>query len=413
MNNFTIVFRNTLFLTLSEVFLKIIGFLWIVFLARSLSVELFGRYSFVNSLISIFSFLPDLGVGLIVIREIAKRREKAPLYLGNSFVLNGVLATITVLVILSTVFFLNYSPEVGLLISVASLTLFVSTLRSVGIFYFDGMEKMNISAVLNSMNSLLLIGGGLIGFLLAHTLKAVFLGMLVGTTASLMVTWGRVVRYTLPQFSFDKALVKHLLFEGLPLGLASFAFMVYTRVDSVLLTLLMGERSVGIYNSATPFVFSIIQLLNVPFVVALYPALSRLSTIGKDRFVSATKKSLLVIALWSFPAAIIISFFASIIPFIFGEKYQEAVPILRLLIFFVPFASLSALLYKVLIVIGKQKMYLFVSIIGAILNIALNLWLIPSFGLMGAATASVVTQVILFASYLIAVYGGLQQSRWK
>lgn len=403
MNNFTIVFRNTLFLTLSEVFLKIIGFLWIVFLARSLSVELFGRYSFVNSFIAIFSFLPDLGVGLIVIREIAKKRNEASLYLGNSLILNGVLSIVTVLLILSAVFVLNYSSEVALLIGVASLTLFVSTLRSVGIFYFDGMERMNVSAVLNSTNSVLLIGGGLIGFLLAHTLQAVFIGMLVGTMISLMITWARVIIYTFPKFSFDKALVKHLLFEGLPLGLASFAFMVYTRVDSVLLASLMGERSVGIYNSATPFVFSIIQLLNVPFVVALYPALSRLSTIGKDRFVSATKKSLLVIALWSFPAAIIILFFASIIPLIFGEKYQEAVPVLKVLIFFVPFASLSALLYKVLIVIGKQKIYLFVSLIGALFNVVLNLLLIPKYGLMGAAMSSVATQIALFLIYVVTV----------
>lgn len=403
MSVFKTVAKNTLLLTFSEIFIKALSFFWIIYLARTLSVELYGRYSFINSFISIFSFLPDLGVGLIVIREIAKKKEKAPVYLGDSFVLNGILAVLTFLIIISLGFVFSYPIQIRILLFITSITLFFSTLRSVGIFYFDGKEKMNYSATLNSLNSLFLIGGGLTGLILERSLIGIFVGMLIGTVVSLLITWSKVLKFTTPRFIFGLTRLKKLLLEGLPLGLASFSFLIYSRIDSVLLNSLLGERHVGIYNSATPFVFSLIQLLNVPFVVAMYPAISRLS-VGDDRekLLGAVKKSLFFIASWSIPLAIGVSFFSPmIIPLVFGSKYNEAIPILRVLIFFVPFASLSAFLYKLLIALNRQYIYLFVSILGAVFNVILNFLLIPKLGTYGAATTSVITQMLLFVIYLI------------
>lgn len=405
MNNFNIVAKNTLFLTVSEIFLKSIGFFWVVFLAHSLSVDHYGRYSFVNSFIAIFSFLPDLGVGLIVIREIAKKREKAHIYLGNSFILNGFLALLTFLLILLTLLVSDYPSQTRMLIIIASITLFISTLRSVGIFFFDGIEKMQYSALLNSLNTLLIISFAVLSVILGFGLTGIFLGMLLGTIISLITTWTILIKkFVLPKFSLDFFLIKHLLWEGLPLGLAAFSSLIYTKIDTIILAHFLGERSVGIYNAATPFVFSLIQLLNVPFAIAVYPAFSRLEKEDNGRFMKALKKSLVFVASWSFPLAFLVSFLSPlIIPIVFGAKYDNAIPVLSILIFFVPFASLSAILYKVLIILNKQKIYLFISIAGAVINVILNFILIPKFFIFGAAYASVSTQLILFIIYISVV----------
>jgi O-antigen/teichoic acid export membrane protein len=409
-NNFHRVLRNTLFLATSEILLKALGVLWTIFLARSLSIDLFGRYNLVNSFVGIFSFLPDFGVGLIVIRDIAKKKDLAPVYLGNSLVLNGILAFITFFVILIVAFFVGYSPEVQLLIIIASLTLFLSTLRSVGIFFFDGMEKMEYSALFNTLNTVLLLTFGFVGFQLGFGLSGVFWGMFLGTCLSLGVTWLTVLRrFVVPKVTFDRDLMKHFFLEGMPLGIAAFAALIYTKIDSVLLGYLLGEKAVGIYNVATPFAFALVGLLNVPFVVALYPTLSRLSHESHTRFMKAINKSLGIIALWSFPASFFIALCAFIIPVLFGHKYDAGIPILRIHIFMVPFMCLSALLYKVLIILNRQKVYLYISIFGAIINIILNILLIPIFQVSGAAFAAIITQVSLFVIYVIAVYKSQQQ----
>lgn len=400
MNNFRLVAQNTFFLTISEFFLKILGFFWVIYLARALSVELFGRYNFVNSFISLFSFLPDLGVGLIVIREIARNRKKTPEYLGNSFILNGFFALITFVLILVFAKLLNFENKIIWLILIASLTLFFSTLRSVGIFYFDGTEKMSFSAFLNFLNSFLLILFGLVAFVLGYGLSGIFWGMFLGTLLSLLITWFTVGRFVAPKFSINLKIIKNLFFQGLPLGLAGLAAMIYMKIDSVLLAFFLSERSVGIYSAAIPFVFSLIQLLNVPFVVAVYPALSRLFSTDKTRFAKALKKSLFVVAFWSFPAAFLLSLLSGVlIPLFFGDRYALAIPVLRILIFFVPFASLSALLYKALIILNKQAVYLYISLLGALVNIIFNFLLIPILFEKGAAFSSVFTQFIIFVLY--------------
>lgn len=403
MNNFQKVARNTFFLLLSEVFLKILGLAWTIYLARSLNVELFGRYSFIHSFIALFSFLPDLGVGIIVIRDISKNRKKANIYLGNSLILNGVLALFTFLLILFLTFFVGHSSEVKLLIILSAVTLFVSTLRSVGIFYFDAIEKMEYSAALNSFNTIMLYAFGFIFFSLGWGITGIFLGMLLGTVVSLFITWIATKKYVKPRIKVDMREIKHLLYEGLPLGIASFAAIIYANIDTVILTRLQSEHAAGIYNVAIPFSFGLIGLLNVPFVVALFPTLSRLSVESKSRFNQAIKKSLLIIAGWSFPIAFIVMLSAPLIPLLFGAKYVDAVSILKIHIYIVPFASLSALLYKILIILGKQKIYLYVSIVGAVLNIVLNIILIPLVGIPGAAYSAVITQIVLFLIYFLAV----------
>lgn len=399
------VLKNTTYLTISELFIKAIGVVWIIILARSLSIVEYGLYNVVNAFIIVFSAFPDLGIGLITIREIAKNPKKRNVYLSNSLTLKVLLAIVTVLLILIVSFFFHESPEITKLVFIASLTLFFSTIRSSGIFYFDGTERMGYSAILNTLNTALLTGGGVMALFLGYGLIGVFTGMLIGTFLSTIITWFVLTtKFIHPRFEVDKKTMSHLMKDGLPLGLAGIGFLLYNRVDSVLLAKLVGVVEVGIYNAATPFVISLVGLLNVPFVVAVFPALTRAYSDTK-RFKRAIKKSLIYVLAWSIPASLIFSLTAHhVIPMLFSERYTAAIPILRILIFVVPLMSMSALLYKILIVIGKQKYYLYVTLLGAVINILFNLILIPQFSIFGAVYASLATNIVVFLTYSILVY---------
>src|SRR3989338_8973 len=400
----TRVIRNTFFLTSSEIAIKIVGFLWVIFLARQLSLEHYGRYTLVNAFVALFAILPDLGVGLIAIREIAKDKKRSTLILSNTFFINAMLgiATFTGLLILSKI--LNYPKDIQVLVIIAGLSLLLSSLRSSVVIYFEAHEKMLYTAILNAFNTIVMITGGLIAFLVFDSSVSIFQGMLIGITISFFVSWFVLSKHVILRLHIDKNIVKKLLLAGLPLGLAALSYMIYTRIDSIILHKLLGEQAVGQYNAATPFVFALIQLLNVPFAVAIYPALSEAYREDRKRFVRGIKKSLLYVASWSFPLAFIISFLAPVImPLVFGMKYASATPILQALIYFVPFASLSALLYKMLIITNRQNLYFFISLVGVGLNLILNLIFIPRYLVIGAAYASVATQFILVIIYGIVV----------
>ena len=404
MNNFQRVFKNTTFLFISEVFIKIFGLFYFIFLARSLSIDVFGRYNLVTSVVTIFSFLPDLGIGLVIVREIAKKTYNVPLLLGNALIVMTAMSVVTIIILLTFGKLLGFSSDVMFLLFISSLTLLVSQVRSIPLFYFDGIEHMGYSAVLKALNSLLFMGFGTAGFVLGFGLTGIIIGFLLGGIVSLLASWAvflsKGIRISL---KFEKKVTKHMVYNGLPLGLAAFSALIYSNIDGIMLERMLSERALGVYSSATKFGPTLIQLLNVPFVVAVYPALSRLSVEHVGRFQRAILKSGLAVLAWSVPSSVAVALFAGVIPFIFGERYVQGVPILRVLIFFVPFASLSALLYKVLIVINKQNWYLGVSIIGVIINVVLNLVLIPKISIVGAAVSSVITQAILFIIYLSLV----------
>src|SRR3989304_6624581 len=116
MNNFQLVFKNTTFLILSEIFIKVIGFFYFIFLARNLSIDIFGRYNLVASFMIIFSFLPDIGIGLVVVREIAKKNYDRALLLGNTFIISTTMSTVTIIAIVSVGLFVGFSSEVILLL---------------------------------------------------------------------------------------------------------------------------------------------------------------------------------------------------------------------------------------------------------------------------------------------------------
>lgn len=224
MNNFQRVFKNTSFLTISSIFIKAIGFLFFVYLARNLSVGIFGRYNLIDSVISLFSFLPDLGVGLVVVREIAKKTHPTELLLGNSLFFMSVMSAVTIIVIIIFAILTGFPKEVLSLLFISSLSLFLSQVRSVPLFYFEGIEKMEYTAILQALNSLFFTGFGFIGFVLGYGLTGIIVGFLVGTIISFVVTWGLFFAKKVEiQLEFDKDILKHLIVKGLPLGLAAFS----------------------------------------------------------------------------------------------------------------------------------------------------------------------------------------------
>lgn len=404
-NNKGKVVRNTSYLFISEVILKGLGVLWIILLARSLSVSNFGIYNVVTSFLAIFSFFPDFGIGIIIIREIASNKKKASKLLGASLILSASFSILTFFISISTAIFIRYSIETTYLIAISAFMLVASTVRSTAIFYFDGIEKMKHSAILNTINTILLISFGALFFFFTKSLYGIFLGMLSGTLISLLISYNVLFSNIKISFKFPTSLLKEILSSSWPLGVAAFAFLIYSRIDTIILSKLLGDSAAGIYGAASPFPQALIQLGNVPFMVALFPTLTKIYSEDYERFKKAYLKSLGVIAIWSIPASILISLSSPIlIPFIFGDKYDQAIQVLRILIFTVPFISMWALLYKILLIMNRQKDYLFISMIGAVSSIILNFILIPQLGLTGAAWAAVVTQFLLLIMYSIDVF---------
>ena len=187
--------------------------------------------------------------------------------------------------------------------------------------------------------------------------------------------------------------------KALPFALLATLTAVLFDIDTILLSYLKGDRLVGYYQ---PAIKIIVTLTVIPFIIegSFLPFLSKLNNQNKD-FETTGRQLLKILFFISVPLMTgLILFSDNIIVFVYGEKYLKSAVALQIL------APVLLLRYAmrgyeiILFSIGKQMAISNVILIGTIVNIILNICLIPVYGLMGSATSAVLTHLLIFVSYI-------------
>ena len=399
-----LIAKNTVFLTSAEFAIKALALAFNFILVRLISVASYGDYNLINAFVAVFSFLPDLGVNLITIRDLSAHPNRFSQLLGQTLVVNIVFSLVSFLSII--LLFPVYTSQSHLLslTVLAALTLVVTSLRTVAKLGFDAGAKMHISAGFTLLNSLSATGGSLIGFYFTRTLTGLFLGNLLGATLSLLLEWTIAIKFfTWPKLVFRLKSLLPLIKQGLPLSLAAATALITSRLDTLLIGKFLTAREVAWYTSAQILIFSAIQLINVPLMVASYPALGQVAH-SSTKLKSLTLKLMTIILIWTGLFTLFTWMLAQpIILLSFGPAYLPAVPTLKLLSLLVPFAALSALMYKILIITHRQQLYLAISSLGLVISLAANVFFIPKLGITGAAISAVITNLSLFIIYALSI----------
>ena len=187
---------------------------------------------------------------------------------------------------------------------------------------------------------------------------------------------------------------KELLFFSLPLLGTAVLAMVISWTDTLLLGSLKSSVDVGLYNAATPlarfisFPLSALIIIYMPIISGLY---------AKGR-IDEIKKNFLILTKWlcsaTLPLFIFLFLFSeTIIATLFGSTYVSSANVLRILAIGFIINNFVGPCGVTLVGMGKPRFIMFATLTAAVLNVVLNIILIPSFGIVGAATASVIAIV--------------------
>ncbi len=157
----------------------------------------------------------------------------------------------------------------------------------------------------------------------------------------------------------------------------------------------------------------IVSIVWVPYVNTIFPVMSRFHKGNIGNFNWLCRKTVIFILAVTLPVAIggtILS--DKIIFFLYKKAYGNSIGVFQILIWSIIFMVFSAFLCRVLMVLGRQKLYLAISFLGVVINIGLNFLLIPKYGYIGAGIATVVTQILLMLVYLQVVYKIFKIFEW-
>ena len=198
---------------------------------------------------------------------------------------------------------------------------------------------------------------------------------------------------------FQKKLVMPILKSAWPMVLAAIAATLYMRVDQIMIKEFLGTHELGLYSAAVKIYEGWIIIPYVLSISAL-PAIVKLKNTSSDTY-EKNMAMLFSVLIWSSAAcAAGVSFFSGLlIKLTYGESYIEATNALTIIMWATTFAALGSVTARYLTAEGMERKIASRTAVGLLFNVALNLLLIPKYGIEGAAISTLIT--LFIANYSI------------
>lgn len=394
------IYKNTLYLGAAETVSKILQFVVMLYAARLLTKEHFGKFSFALSLSLIALVLADLGINTFMIREISRNRKLASKYFINAFFIKIGLAFMTYFIVAAALNVLDYSEDTKQIVYAVWLFAILSTFTELFYSIFRAFEMMQFDAFLKILRMILLTSISLYVLfrnygVFAFSLAFVLVEIVVVLAAFLLALKNFIKIKQLFDFRFAKALLK----RALPFGLAFVFGSIYFFIGTVMLSKIKGDVEVAIYSAAYNLAIAILFIPNV-YTNAIYPVLSRYFKTSREKLGILYEKSFKYLYIIGLPISVGSYFLAGrIIQFFYGKAYASSVIALQIISWYMFIKFLNFLLGTVLSSIDKQGKRMMGQGLTAGFNVLLNLMLIPRIGYVGAAWATFATEIFLFILY--------------
>jgi len=418
--------RGTGMVFVGTVISMFFGFLSRILIARYFSIDEYGVFNLALTIFSIAIIVATLGFPNSLPREVVFYREKDPSKIDKLIstaliivMLNSILLMIFLILETKNIAQIFKDEKLSQILSIIIYTLPFSALTNVVISIFQGFgrvrEKIYFENVISPMIYLLLV---IFIIFLNLEFNFIFLAYTISQVFTFLVLIIDILRMKILRFelSLDLALGKKLIIFSIPLLFVGIFGFVMTWTDTLMLGYYKNSEVVGLYNSASP----IAKLLTIFLSSASFlyiPLASNFYTRGK---LDGMSRIYQILTKWTFlltlPLFTLMFLFPeAVIMFFFGEKYVKASRALEILALGFMFHTSLGLNGMSLTVIGKPVLNLLGNFFAALLNIILNVMLIPVYGLEGAAIATTVSYFVgnIFMSFWLYKNSKIHPFSWN
>ncbi|MDO9626581.1 MAG: flippase [Methanobacteriaceae archaeon] len=388
--------KNTGLLMIASLFTNIMAFLWTIYTASYLGTVGFGILSAALALTGIFSVLADLGLSTYSTREVAKDNDKTKKYLSNIALIKVFLAIFTFIVLYLTIMLKDYPAQSVDVILIIGIYMIFTSFTALFNAIFQGHQRMEFQTIGSIINSSLLLFGILLaiylkGDIITISLAYLFASIITLAYSIIVTSW----KFTVPSFEFDMKFWKKTIINALPFGITGVFTTIYFWIDSVMLSFMQGDAAVGLYNAPYKLLLVMLSIYSV-YMLALFPFMSQFYVDSSDALKLTYRRSYKYMLILSLPVAVGTTILAQeIILFIYTPQYLPSVLALQILIWSIVFMFINGLSANLLGSIDKQLAVTKITGIGAVVNVGINLVIIPIFSFYGASVATVFTEFLI------------------
>jgi O-antigen/teichoic acid export membrane protein len=387
---------------------------WVLGIDRSVQnvagEEAYGFYFSLFSFSVLFTLLLDMGLSGFNNRAVSADPTRVKLYFGNVLLLRLLLTAAYFLVTVTVAWAMGYSRQQFTLLVVLMLNQVMSSmilwLRSnisgMQFLFLDSMLSVADRLVMIIICSVLLWGGVTSGpfriewFVWAQT-AAYFTVMFV----SFIIV---IRRGGVSKVRPDAAVLKSIIITGLPFALVAFAMTLYWRIDSVLIERMLpdGAMQAGIYAQAFRL-FDAIAMFPVMFGGLLLPIMSKELAAGNNIAPLASMAGRMLLAPLGIGAVTLATFPREILDLLYHSPSPGAVSAFMVLMLALVPVGAVYIFSTMLTAAGSLKLLGIITLGGMVINVLMNLVLIPAFAAAGAAYTALFTQILVALACVIAV----------
>ena len=392
--------KNSVWLISEKLFRFLFGFLITTLIIKHLGPTDFGFFTYSLTIASIFGLLSKFGLDAILVKELSENNSDESKLLSSALFIRISFSIISFFLVIPVIYFLG---ESNLIISLVFIFLISNIFQSYELF-----ESFLQSRLKNKISSLISIGV----LLIASLVRIIFLyldyGVLFFSLALLLeiflLFFLLIIFLKYQNISLvkpDFSVCKNLINKSYPLLISSIFAFVYLKIDTIMLRFMTTFESVGIYSSAVKF-SELLYFFPILIANSFLPILVK-NKKNENQLRNTFFKLFKITLSISLFFIIVLSFFSNfLVDLVYGLKYIDAAIVIKIHIWSLLFISMNAVCSKLIIIENKQFIFIKISIIGAISNVFLNLFMINYFGIFGAAYSTLISYFIV--SFLIYLY---------
>ncbi|GEE00344.1 hypothetical protein nbrc107696_07900 [Gordonia spumicola] len=406
---------NTIAMLVSRVGIAAMGWLGTILIARSLSSDDFGKFSFVFGVLGMMAVVTDLGVGRVVLARLVGDDEDQIARVAASFVwLRLALGLIGYAVALAVVVVTGHDGDVIAATAIAGLVVVIATPSHALTVIFQSRLRLGLVAA----GEVAAQGVQLLLTIAAVLFAPLLLVLVIPAIANELVSLGVKARALLrgadgpaPRGGIDGALWREMLIEAVPLSIGLAFVEVTAKVDVLLLGRMDTFDAVGLYSIG--FKFS--DFIGVACVAVVTPFTTLLVASWPGDHAgfrhAARRAAAIISALCAVGVAALYPVADDLLRFLYGDRFAVAAQSTRLLVIAASMGALAHLGIMILVAVGSHRVYPWLTLTSLCLNIGLNLWLIPRASYLGSSWAMVVSEAFLLVAVIVLVAVSLPVKR--
>lgn len=393
------VVNNAKWIIVCKVIQSLLQFVIGMLCARYLGPSNYGIINYAASIVAFVLPVMQLGLQSTLVQEFTESPEKEGKIMGTSLVMD----------LLSSVFCIGMvTAFVSVVNAGETETIIVCLLYSISLIFraFELFQCWFQYKLQSKFPSIVMLCAYFIVSIyrvfLLITSKNIFWFAVVNSVdygiigISLMVIYNRVSNQKL---AFDVKLIKVLFSRSKYYILASMMVTLFQNTDHIMLKLISGDAENGYYTAAITCA-TVVQFVYVAIIDSMRPVILECKKNGSKDYEKNVSRLYCITTYMGLIQALVFTVFAKlIVNILFGEEYIPAILVLQVLVWYMAFSCMGSVRNVWILAEGKQSMLWKINLAGALINIIINACLIPVCGAVGAAVASLSTQV--FTNFIL------------